>query len=109
MPTGCSAGQVAKWNAASSSWVCANDQDTVLGQPQVALASVNVPADQYGVTYVSCPAGTRLTGGGFFASTSDLQVTENLPLFRPPTAWEVGGYNVGGSAVTLFAYAICLG
>ncbi len=67
-PTGCSDGQTAKWDDASSEWVCADDQTQGVFGWQVVTEEL-VVAVPGGVAFhprqpALCPLGKRVIGGG---------------------------------------------
>jgi hypothetical protein len=57
----------------------------------------------------ACPAGTRLIGGGFQATTfPDAVVFPQVNLATSPTTWTVTGVENQDGAITLTAHAYCL-
>ncbi len=72
----------------------------------------NATGTAYGRATVTCPAGSKVTGGGFFASNAlDFHLGTSLP--SDTTTWYVDGYNTepngaGGTSVTIQALAICM-
>jgi hypothetical protein len=65
-----------------------------------------IPPNLSGGTTVACPAGTILTGGGYFGSNSpDLFVFYSAPL---TDAWGAYAMNTSSSNLQLTAYAVCL-
>jgi hypothetical protein len=54
----------------------------------------------------TCPSGTILTGGGFYAP-ADIQVMGSFP--ASDTRWDVSALNRGTNAVEFSVYALCIG
>ena len=57
----------------------------------------------------NCPAGYRLTGGGYRGSPSldGLWVTQNGPGDTPPTFWSFRGHNTSGGSIAVTVYGVC--
>jgi hypothetical protein len=54
----------------------------------------------------TCPSGTILTGGGFYAP-ADIQVMGSFPI--SDTRWDVSALNRGANVVEFNVYALCIG
>ena len=123
-PTGCADGQVAKWDDASTSWLCAADQtqgDT--GYELVSVGPVRVPVcstcDKQAVSVpVACSAGKKALSGGYegigFPST-DLTGPKGFQLHTSRPYDDASGsgwlfdawlFGTGGAYVGTF-WAVC--
>jgi len=75
---------------------------------EVASMPAPVPFGQNTtVTTPACPAGTRLTSGGFSAGGSTDTLFSN-GFFNPNNTWSVTSFGYFGSASALTAYGYCL-
>ena len=62
-------------------------------------------AQDTGDTWVGCPAGTKVVGGGFGQPEYDVVITDSLPY---DNGWQVYGENRGTLARDVDAYVLCL-
>ncbi len=93
---------------------------TLVGEASAALPeyvqhSNTVAADQSGEAFATCPAGTRVVGGGAYLSGSSLEteIKSSAPYdgvsdndTRPDDGWGAAG-NAGPTQETLTTHAIC--
>ena len=86
---------------------------------QVVHSLIGIGTHVTGSTYVPCPAGTVVTGGGFAVATPfvmapdvPMQVTISEPGDGVPAdnanGWIVQAFNGGTSQQWLDAYAVCV-
>ena len=81
--------------------------DAIKPNIQRITAQETIELNTQETIFVDCPAGTIVTGGGYFTSGA-VQVTENFPL-EDLNTWRVGGQNNGNVDVHLTAYVVCIG
>ena len=75
---------------------------------RVVGSTVNVPAGALGTAFATCPAGSRVTGGGLFSSsTTDFNLAQSAPNI-PLVTWFADGRNSGAANISLVAYAVCM-
>ena len=55
----------------------------------------------------NCPAGTIVSGGGFWTHTSLMRIFQNWPFDQD--TWQVTGHNTHTSSVNFQAFALCAG
>ena len=72
---------------------------------QVISPQIPIAAQEEGLAIASCPAGQKLTGGGFFASHPTV-----APYIAQPSGqdWRVRAFNFSDQPQSLYAYAICV-
>jgi hypothetical protein len=73
---------------------------------------VAIPADSDGGASVSCGNGEMVTGGGYDALSSTLQVQYSYPVpggveGATPTDWHAAAFNSSQSSQTLRVYVVC--
>jgi hypothetical protein len=68
--------------------------------------AIAVPAGQRLTATVSCPAGKKVLGGGFFANSEDIVLLEESADFIGQS-WSVKARNVGAEAIALEAQVFC--
>ena len=77
---------------------------------QVIKKSITLSPGASGSDSAVCPAGTKLTGGGFRASALDLNIATSQPFPETgqPTQWIVAAKHPGGGfAQTVVIFAVC--
>jgi hypothetical protein len=75
---------------------------------RVAINDVPVPAGTTKLVEVFCPGGSRVTGGGFWtSSTNQFYPARNQPR-SDLLGWAVEGYNNGSTPVNMSAFAVCM-
>jgi hypothetical protein len=82
-----------------------NEGVTAVKLTRLHGASVSVAPDAWGIASVSCPSGSKVTGGGPWSGTKLLHTTNSIPT---PSGWEVAAHNTGGGSYTLQAWAVCM-
>jgi hypothetical protein len=71
-----------------------------------APATILMTANSWGCTTATCPRGTLLTGGGYYAPNSFRASTSQL---NKSGAWEVCGWNENPSeSIQAFVYPVCV-
>jgi hypothetical protein len=70
--------------------------------------AIHIPGQGFGSGGADCPSGKILTGGGFSADSSNLQVVDNYPLDF--NTWFVQAFNQGASGTrgALIPFALCV-
>jgi len=95
--------------------VVASATALLVATPAVALAGlVVVQSTTFGPTpgglyyaEATCPAGTRLTGGGARLSNGTATVSAAVPSFGNDTLWSAAGLGNGNPFTAITAYGIC--
>jgi hypothetical protein len=82
-----------------------NEGVTAVKLTRMHGASVSVAPDAWGIASVSCPSGSKVTGGGAWSGTRLLHTTNSIPTSG---GWEVAAHNTGGGSATLQAWAVCM-
>ena len=54
-----------------------------------------------------CPAGTKVTGGGFWSSAYGFDLIRSQP-YDNLVGWAVGGRNITGSSMDVITMAVCM-
>ena len=79
------------------------------GHPDISsgvASSASIPANSTGEVEVSCPAGTKVTGGGAFdTGVSTAYLYQSGPLLGGE-GWEAF-YKTGANVINATAFAIC--
>jgi hypothetical protein len=87
-----------------------NEGVTGVKLTRVNGTTVNVPFGAIGSAAAACPAGSSVTGGGFFSSnTTDFNLAQSRPGVGGLTQWTVDGRNTAAAgSLSLTAYAVCM-
>jgi hypothetical protein len=86
---------------------------------QYVVNKVDIGGDVFVASAADCPAGTFLTGGGYFekgSSTTDFKIVEDSPGVTPGSRvvsqWQVSGYSPSKTpepqGTSLAIYAVCV-
>ena len=84
-----------------------NEGVTGISIKQVIGAPTSVAASSWVSASVDCPAGSVPTGGGGYASSSTLRLTDSYPELAN-ARWRVYYYNEGAFAANGTAYVLCM-
>ena len=79
---------------------------------RVVGQSVSIPANTTGFSWVSCPTGTRVTGGGIAESAftqTPIRTVASYPLNRYLGTWETVVDNPNNVPVPVRTVAVCVG
>jgi hypothetical protein len=108
LPQACANGAVPKWNG--TAWGCGTDIDTdtdTKGVPEtfaVFSAVVTIDRGDTDDVQVECPAGSVVTGGGFFVGDAQIHLSE-----KSGNGWLViGSTSLFTPSASLRAHATCL-
>jgi hypothetical protein len=86
-----------------------NEGVTGVKLTRVNGTAVSVAAATYGSAAATCPAGSSVTGGGFYAtSITDFNLASSLPVAGGLAGWSVDGRNNGAASLSITAYAVCM-
>ncbi len=100
--TGCTPGEVLKWNGAS--WQCVQPVSS-LGYQRVSAQGSVQPFSTSTVT-TNCPGGTNVVGGGYTDVNFGNSVNESFP--SSETTWSVTVSNISFSFDAITIYALCI-